>query len=1194
MPADHDVTVEAAHQPAPERLVAGGRYRIVRLLGTGGQKEVHLARDTLLERDVALAFLRGAAPPERFAREMRLMGRLGDHAHIVGIYDVGEEGGASYLVSQYLAGGSVGEALAAAPGGRLEIDHALAIAADVAEALAFAHAHGVVHRDVKPANVWLRADGAAALGDFGIALTEQAERLTGTDSLLGTVLYMAPEQLVGDAAGPASDLYALGAMLQELLTGAPPFRGENRMAVVYQHLHAAPAPPSSGRPEVPAELDALVLGLLAKEPGARPGPAAAVRDALRALLAGAAPPSVPGPAAAAGFVGRRAQLERLAAAAEDALAGRGRLVLLAGEPGIGKTRLAEEAAGYAVRRGAAVLWGRCSEGEGAPPYWPWVQVVRAHLQSLDEEAARAQLGAGAAEVARIVRAVREHVPDVGEPEDTGPEDARFRFMESTAALLRRAAAEQPLVLVLDDLHWADQASLILLDFLAHELAAAPVCIVATYRDARLPRGHPFAEFLGEARRAESVQLRGLSDEEVARYVEATAGAAPGPRLAGAIHRHTEGNPFYVAELVRLLHSEGRLGDDAEVAADVPHTVRDVVRRRLHQRSDACDEVLAAASVLGRDFRVDVVRDVTGRPGPEVLEALDEAVAAHFVLDERDDAGRARFAHALVRETVYLELPRRRRLELHFEVASVLERRAEAGGEADLDQLAHHFFAAAELGGADRAVEWSRRAGARADASLAYEEAVAHRRRALQALELDDPGDARRRCLLLLELGEAETRAGELDAGRERFVRAGELAARQGFPDELARAALGATAWHDYGLLDTVGVRLLEDALAALPAEDTPLRARVLGLLSTRLGPARRAERDALSAEAVAMARRLGDPAATSTLLKYRAFAIRDPATLDEQLEAAGESLRLAQEGGDLEGTVWSRLCRLVCLLERGDVARADVELEAYASAADELRQSYFCWYATMLRGTRALLAGDFEDGEALSRDALAVREEQEPGEAEIHVAQMVMLGLQRGTLGELERGAELRRLAGLYSLVPAWEAMAAAHALAAGREAEAREALDRAARDGFAAVRGTDDRLSALVVLAGICAELGAAEHAAALHSLLEPWAGHCAVLDYGWAVLGSVSRPLGALATLLGRHDEAVARYEAAARLDTAMGAHPWVAHDLIGHAEALLARGGPDAPEAAAAILAAAAPIVTGLGMPGPAARLEAARKL
>jgi hypothetical protein len=341
-----------------------------------------------------------------------------------------------------------------------------------------------------------------------------------------------------------------------------------------------------------------------------------------------------------------------------------------------------------------------------------------------------------------------------------------------------------------------------------------------------------------------------------------------------------------------------------------------------------------------------------------------------------------------------------------------------------------------------------------------------------------------------------------------------------------------------------------------------------------------------------MARRIGDPAATSTLLKYRAFAIRDPATLDEQLDSSGESLRLAQAAGDLEGTVWSRLCRLVCRLEQGDVARADVELEAYAGAADELRQAYFRWYATMLRGTRRLLAGDFEAGERLSREALAAREAQDPGASEIHVAQMVMLGLQRGTLGELERSGELRRLAVLYALVPAWEAMAAAQALAAGREAEAREALDRLARDGFAAVRDTDDRLSALVLLAGTCAELGAGEHAQALYTLLEPWADHCAVLDYGWAVFGSVSRPLGALAALLGRHEEAVARFRAAAELDAAMGAHPWLAHDLLGHAEALLARGGPAARTAAAPLLARAAPIVADLGMPGPAARLEAAR--
>ncbi len=380
--------------PATIPTVFGGdRYHVQRFLGEGAKKRVYLAHDARLDRDVAVALIKTEGLDDagliRVRREAQAMGRLGDHPHIVTVHDIGDEGGQPYIVSQHMAGGAVDDLLQRAPNHRLPLDHVLRTAEQICQALEHAHARGVVHRDLKPGNVWLTVDGTAKLGDFGLAVAFDRPRLTAAGMMVGTVAYMPPEQALGR---PPDDLYSLGAMLYEMVTGRPPFLGDDAVAIISQHINTPPVAPSWHNPEVPRALEALILRLLAKAPEERPESAITVRQALLAIRSTASvvaervvqEEANPLDRLAAGvFVGREKEMDQLRAGLEETLSGHGQLLMLVGEPGIGKTRTAEELTTYARLRNAQVLWGRCYEGEGAPAFWPWVQVVRAYVHDRD-------------------------------------------------------------------------------------------------------------------------------------------------------------------------------------------------------------------------------------------------------------------------------------------------------------------------------------------------------------------------------------------------------------------------------------------------------------------------------------------------------------------------------------------------------------------------------------------------------------------------------------------------------------------------------------------------------------------------------------------------------------------------------------------------------------------------------------------
>ena len=462
----------------------------------------------------------------------------------------------------------------------------------------------------------------------------------------------------------------------------------------------------------------------------------------------AEPATAPSPPAGEGeLVGRE---EQLAAILSGAAAGCGRLVLVAGEPGIGKTRLAEEVARRAAARGVRVAWGRCFEGEGAPAFWPWVQVVRQLLAEVPPAQLGTVLGPSAGELSQLLPELKELVPGLEPPPVVELAAARFRLYQAVTELVRQVAAVRPLLVVLDDLHWADTGSLGLLVFLATELRDARLVVLGTYRDVDLAAGQPLAETLGALARepvVERIPLGGLGEAEVARLATTIIGSRPGERLVRAVHDRTDGNPFFVTELLRLLQSEGDLhAQDALAAArrQIPVGVRDVLRRRLVRLPEQTNAVLLVAAAAGREFDLDLVEAVTRLDEERALEAIEAAVVAGLLVEDDETVGRYRFAHGLVQETLYEQVSRARRVRLHARLAETLLGLHGPEDPEHVPELARHAWAAVPVMGAEAALPYVLAAADHAMARLAYEQAEQQLRRALQLLESLPPSAERTR------------------------------------------------------------------------------------------------------------------------------------------------------------------------------------------------------------------------------------------------------------------------------------------------------------------------------------------------------------------------------------------------------------------------------------------------------------------
>jgi tetratricopeptide (TPR) repeat protein len=857
-------------------------------------------------------------------------------------------------------------------------------------------------------------------------------------------------------------------------------------------------------------------------------------------------------------VGRDREVAELVAGLEDASGGRGRLFLIAGEPGIGKTWLAEQLAAHATKQGTRVLWGSCWEGGGAPPFWPWGQMIRTHAESLDEQTLASWLGTGRAHVAELVPGLAERLgaTTIAAAFSHESDAARFYLFETVTSLFRRAASAQPLLLVLDDLHAADEPSLLLLRFLARDLRGARLLVVGTFRDVMAERPLGIGEVMAElVREGQLLNLRGLDRAAVKALIETLLGVVPSQAQVAAVHETTEGNPLFVREVVRLLATEAALEQPGR-GVPIPGTIRAVIQRRFAPLSADATQVLSAAAVVGREFDLALVGPACELPAERVLDALSEALAHGLVAEEPGAAGRYRFSHALMREVLYERLPTPARLQLHQRVGEAIERQYGTGTGAHVAELARHFAEVAAAGEAGKALAYARLAGERAMSMYAYEEAAVEYQRALYALGFTSP-DEPGRCELLLRLGVAQARAGDYEQAKESCLRAAEISRRLGAPEQLARAALGyGERQVEGGLINRQLVELLREALDGLGPQDDPLRARLLARMSREFTFSDETERtESLSREAVAMARRLADPAALRSALDARWMAVWGPDGLEERTALAAEILRQAGETRDHEMGLDGLAHRAASSLESGDIRAVEADIAAHARLVEELPMAIHRWAAMTMRALRALLEGSFEETERLADEAVSLQPRR-PNVMFTHLVQVALLRWEQGRLEELRDD-----LQGVVDQFPgaafarAWLSLADAEA---GRIDDARrglrwlaEQLPQHPRNGI--------WLPAVALASVLSARLNEPEAAGSLHSLLYPYAGHIIAFTAPQPVAchGSASFYLGLLATVTSRWAVAADHFEAAIAAHDRLGARPLLARTRYHYARMLLARG-------------------------------------
>ncbi len=567
--------------------VINGRYSLGRMIGEGAKKHVFEARDALLDRDVAIAVVKietlDAISRQRITLEAQAMGRLGSHPHIVTVFDFGEfvpkdsKEPHPYLVTELMGRGDVASLIEEAPNGRPPLHDVIRLTRQVCRGLDFAHSNGIVHRDVKPGNIWLTKDGTAKIGDFGLAKSRNRAQVTQSGNIVGTVTYMSPEQITGSEVTPRADLYGLGVVLYEMVCGRPPFMGYDSPSVVRQHLETEPVSPVWHNPYCPRPLEALILRLLAKDPKRRPKSAAEVIKALDNVQVSGKQSRGNGSSSSGMhtsslsidsleemvdgvFIGRDEQMAVLRSGLEETMSGRGRFLMIEGEPGIGKSRIAHELAVYAGERGAKVLWGRADEKGASTAYWPWVQAIRSHVQNSDGEQLERELGEGASEIAVIVADVRQKLAGLEPPPDMDDsQQPSFRLYEAFASFLKAASEDNPLVIVLDDLHRADDSTLAMVRFIVPELHTMRVFLIGTMEPtSALPGSHPLAEVLAYFKRRRILQrvlLSNLTEDDVMEMIQGNYGVSLSATFVKGLYTQTKGNPLALSEVANTLLSQ---------------------------------------------------------------------------------------------------------------------------------------------------------------------------------------------------------------------------------------------------------------------------------------------------------------------------------------------------------------------------------------------------------------------------------------------------------------------------------------------------------------------------------------------------------------------------------------------------------------------------------------------------------------
>ncbi len=897
------------------------------------------------------------------------------------------------------------------------------------------------------------------------------------------------------------------------------------------------------------------------------------------------------------FVGRRAETDLLRSALDDARAGHGRLVLIEGEPGIGKTRLALELAQQAAGQGIRSIWGRCPEDTAAPPYWPWAQILRALAEPLTDDQLRHGLGASGPEIAGIVPNIAARLPDLtplsGEMD---PSESRFRLFSAITRFLTEAAEPRSLLLILDDLHWADAPSLRLLEFLAPELADGRLLILGTFRETDLNRRHRLSDTLAALSRVPHVErltLAGLAEDDVRRFVAATAGIVPPASVTGVIHGQTQGNPLFVREMVRLLARTGDLTSAAAtIPARLPEGVREVIGRRLNLLSPGCNAVLATASVIGRGFSLAVLRRAS-LPAPEddVLGALDEALESRIIEETGEETWQ--FTHALVRMTLYDELRVTERRRLHHTVAEAIEAAHRRDPDAVAADLARHFRASGRESDVPRAVDHALVAARRAERVLAFEDAFAFCQDALDLMDRSGLDDPRRRCALLLVLGDARRKADDLTGAMDILNAGLSIARANGLGTEFAdlalayamsriRYAYSLSSSDPHDVLNAVDP-LLDEALERLPDTATAQRIRILGhkaRIRTLAGIL--TESVDLASRAVAMARTLGDPRALSASLYALILASgHDLGDAARQLSLLTDLTEAATRASEPEYASFGYIRMAELHLEQGRLTLAVAAVERI-----QARGVYQAGRLALTAGL-TLLHGQLVEAERIIGRVLGM---VHPDSREESPMALLIFGLRR------EQG-RLRELAPLVAAfardqdaTSTWGPGLALMWLALDEKKAAHEVFERLAADDFVTLPRDGRLIANLVFLAEVCAALGDRARAEPLYSLLLPWSGHIAVLRTGAACWGAADRFLGLLAATMGDRAKARDHFDRALTMGERIEAWLSIAHTHCDYAAFLLDDGDSDA---ATPHIDAAAEAAERLGLAAVAQRVAALRE-
>jgi DNA-binding CsgD family transcriptional regulator/tetratricopeptide (TPR) repeat protein len=890
------------------------------------------------------------------------------------------------------------------------------------------------------------------------------------------------------------------------------------------------------------------------------------------------------------FVGREGELEKLRTLMPRA-AGEGRRVaLVSGEPGVGKSRLVREFAAAAADEGALVLYGAC-DAAVRTPYGPFVEALDWLLRVTEPDELRVAVGGGG-DLTRLVPDLPTLVGDLPEPAEADPDTERHRLHMAVANLLAEVSRGRPILLVIEDCHWADAPTLQLMRHLARAAWGARLMLLTTFRDTDADLPPELAEILADLRRAEDVVrigLSGLSGAEVSDLVGRVAGSAEAEEpeldeLAAAIHDLTGGNAFLVCELWRALAETGAVevaGGRVKLTAPLsqlgtPDSVREVVSQRLSRLAPQTTELLELAAVAGPEFELEPVRRAAGLGEPELLVALEEAVGSGMIEELPAQRLACRFTHEIVRRALYDRLSRLRRAELHLRVGEALES-VDADSARSLADLAHHFGAAAQFGGAERAVDYNLRAARAASGALAFDDAASLLRTAI-GVGIEEPAE---RAAALLDLGAASNRAGrEVDA-LDAFDSAAALARELGEVGLLARAAIGyEEACSRPGLMSGDAIGLLEEALAAVGEENEELRIGLLAGLSRALGFHGEPERAAIVREnAVALAREQGDGTGLATVL-VRSYWARGSTPSHEILAMLTEGRDLASELGDAELHTEAMAWRVPTFVALCDLTSARAEVGALREMAERTAQPFMHHVAEHYRSAIALCEGNLDEAEEMAvRSSDWGRLLTGRGADGTYGIQMFGIRREQGRLAEL--APAVRILAGDPDRQGPWRPGLIAVLSELGMEREARQELSRLAAEGIEGFRPSL-WLPALTYLTDACAALGDATMAAILYPELEPYAGSNVMIGHLVACYGSADRYLGMLAATLGEPERAEAHFERAMEMNRGMGASTWLAQTAYEYGRFLRGRGGVAAPRAAA-LLGEAAALAEEIGMSG-----------